>query len=203
MKIITENATGKVIFAFSADTPVILGQHLIAPSTCFDVSSSTHTLQVVEPNLDYVAGYWKYVGGQWLPVVQEAWDTYKQSVLAVELEKAKLAKLLQINEWRLKANEVSFFFAGKHIAADIVSKFDIVITHGEVMSLGTMPVGWAAVGGWKTLDNSYVPIPDVATWKAFHTALFNQGLTNFGHAQTLKATVTNANTLEQVAAVVW
>jgi hypothetical protein len=203
MKIITENGTGRVIFAYPADTAVILGQHLIAPTTCFDVSSTTHTIQVVEPNPEYVAGYWKYLDGQWSPIDQTTWDSYKQGSIASELYKAKIAKLLAINEWRLKANEVSFVFAGKHIAADITSKFDIVITHGEVMSLGTMPAGWENVGGWKTLDNSYVAIPDVATWKTFHTALFNQGLTNFGHAQQLKATVTNATTLEQVAAVVW
>lgn len=203
MKIITENSTGRVIFAYPVDTQVVLGEHLVSPTTCFDVSNTTHTLQVVEANPEYVAGYWKYVEGSWQPIIQEAWDTYKQTVVSDKLAKAKIAKLALINEWRLRANEVSFVFNGKHIAADITSKFDIVITHGEVLSLGTMPPSWSSISGWKTMDNSYVAIPDVATWKTFHTALFNQGLTNFAYAQSLKAAVTAATTVDQVESIKW
>lgn len=113
----------------------------------------------------------------------------------------KLDKNKQINEWRLQANETSFTYNGHHIAADIVSKFDITITNGEILNHGALPPNW--VGGWKTIANVIVPIPDVATWKVFHSALFNQGLTNFNHAQGLKVALANATSVAEIEAIVW
>lgn len=119
-----------------------------------------------------------------------------------DLDALKLAKNKQINEWRLQANEISFAYNGHHIAADIMSKFDITITNGEILNLGALPPDW--LGAWKTVVNTvYVPIPDVATWKVFHSALFNQGLSNFNHAQDLKHRLSLANTPEQISEIVW
>lgn len=58
-------------------------------------------------------------------------------------------------------------------------------------------------GAWKAMDNSYVAIPDVGTFKAMHAAMTAQGTVNFGHSQTLKAALAAATTVEQIEAIVW
>ena len=156
-------------------------------------------LDGLEPDLELtyivVEGIDCNVGGIWLGGTIFAKPEPNLNVL-------KVAKNKQINEWRLQANETSFTYNGHHIAADIVSKFDITITNGEILDLGALPPNW--LGAWKRVVHTvYVPIPDVATWKAFHSALFNQGLTNFNHAQDLKLALANANTPEQIAEIVW
>ena len=52
-------------------------------------------------------------------------------------------------------------------------------------------------------DNSLLPIPDVAAWTAFYGAMVAAGNANFGKAQQLKAALEAANTVAEVAAVVW
>jgi len=64
-----------------------------------------------------------------------------------------------------------------------------------------MPVDW--VGGWKTIANTYVPIPDVATWGRFYLSMTGQGKVNFAHSQALKAQLAAATTAEQVEEIVW
>lgn len=114
----------------------------------------------------------------------------------------KAAKNAAINAARLLANESFFTFAGKQIAVDRMSRSDIDATHGAVLMLGAMPGGWP--GAWKTADNSYVAIPDVATWGSFYGAMVAQGIANFAHSQALKAQLAAAATPEEVEAVpVW
>ena len=53
------------------------------------------------------------------------------------------------------------------------------------------------------MDNTYLPINDVAAWKDFYTSMFAAGAANFAKAQTLKASLDAATTLAQVRGIVW
>lgn len=117
------------------------------------------------------------------------------------LTQAKEAKNTLINQWRSMANETSFTFLGKHIASDILSKWDILTANSKILNRGALPGDW--FGGWKTIDNSLVLIPTVAVWKDFIDAMYDQGTTNFTHAQTLKSTLAAATSIEQVNSIVW
>ncbi|GGX01392.1 DUF4376 domain-containing protein [Undibacterium macrobrachii] len=157
-------------------------------------SSNSYVLQASEI-ANFAQRKYKVQGG--VLIVDPAWVEP-----VIDLAPLKAAKNKQINEWRLHANETSFTYEGHHIAADLMSKIDIIVTNGEITNQGAMPVNW--VGGWKTMVNSvYVEIPDVDTWKQFHSALFNQGLTNFTHAQMLKAQLEAATTEAQINAITW
>lgn len=119
--------------------------------------------------------------------------------LPLSIEDIKAAKNAAINAARLSANQSHFTFAGKQIAVDPLSRSDIDAAHGAILMLGAMPGGWP--GGWKALDNSIVPIADLATWGQFYGAMVAQGTANFAHAQALKAQLAAATTAEEVAAV--
>lgn len=126
------------------------------------------------------------------PVVSVQWPP-------VDLADLKARKNAAINAARLRANQSHFVFMGKQIAVDPLSRSDIDAAHGAILMLGAMPVGWP--GGWKALDNSIVPIADLATWGQFYGAMVAQGTANFAHAQALKAQLAAATTAEEVAAV--
>lgn len=111
----------------------------------------------------------------------------------------KAAKNAAINAARLKANQSHFTFAGKQIAVDALSRSDIDAAHGAWLMAGGPPPGWP--GGWKAIENSIIPIPDLPTWGAFYGAMVAQGTANFAHAQALKAQLAAATTAEEVAAV--
>jgi hypothetical protein len=128
------------------------------------------------------------------------WQTKQWQDLRT-LAEVKLLKNLQINESRLAANRTSFTFNNKQIAADALSRSDIDAMHGIVLLNSEMPAGWQ--GGWKAMDNTYVAIPDVATWSLFYTAMVSQGQSNFAHSQELKATLAAATTIEEVEAITW
>lgn len=116
-------------------------------------------------------------------------------------EELKVAKNSEINAARAKANATSFTYLGKEIACDRLSRSDIDAVSGEVALTGSLPASWP--GAWKAKDNSYVPIPDVATWTAFYKAMTAQGTANFVYSQTLKARVALASTIVEVEAVNW
>lgn len=126
------------------------------------------------------------------PVVSVQWPP-------IDLEDLKARKNAAINAARLKANQSHFMFAGKQIAVDPLSRSDIDAAHGAILMLGAMPGGWP--GGWKAMDNSIVPIADLATWGQFYGAMVAQGTANFTRAQALKAQLAAATSAEQVAAV--
>lgn len=113
----------------------------------------------------------------------------------------KARKNIEINRARLDANSTSFPFRGHDIAYDRTAQMDIAGVNGKVTLTDSFPDGWP--GGWKTVDNSYVAIPDVATWIEFYDAMVNQGSANFAHAQALKGLLIAATTVEEVEAISW
>lgn len=117
------------------------------------------------------------------------------------LQDLKAAKRAEINAARLAANQTSFAYLGQQIAADALSRGDIETTNGVILLTGTMPPNW--VGGWKTIANTYVPIPDVATWGQFYLAMNSQGALNFAHAQALKAQLAAAQTAQEIENIAW
>ena len=64
-----------------------------------------------------------------------------------------------------------------------------------------LPTGWA--GAWKAIDNTFVPVPDVETWRQFYTALAAHDQANFIYSQALKALADQATTEEQATAIHW
>ena len=119
----------------------------------------------------------------------------------VDLAPLKAAKNDEINAARLAANFSTFEYAGKLIACDQLSRSDIDGTNGYVALHGALPLGWP--GAWKTVDNSYVLLPDVDAWKAFYGSMFAAGNANFAHAQALKTLLAAAATVPEVEAIQW
>jgi hypothetical protein len=131
-----------------------------------------------------------------------AWDWSARAWLDPRtLAERRAVKNAEITAARLQANQTSFTYLGQEIAVDALSRSDIDCTHGVVLLTGAMPPGWQ--GGWKTVANTYVPIPDVATWSAFYLAMNSQGARNFDHSQALKAQLAAATSFEAIDAITW
>lgn len=120
---------------------------------------------------------------------------------APTFDEIKAAKNTEINLARAAANTGTFIHDGKAFACDALSRGDIDGVNGEVALTGALPQDFP--GAWKALDNTFLPIADVAAWTAFYRAMVAQGAANFAHAQQLKAQLAAATTPEAVAAIVW
>lgn len=119
-----------------------------------------------------------------------------------DIEAVRARKRAEINAARWMANNTTFTFAGKEIAIDPLSRSDVNGTATEILNQGALPENWP--GAWKAVDNTYVAIPDLATWKSFHHAMYLQGLDNFVHSQALKAYLDDpVRTVEEVKSVQW
>lgn len=117
------------------------------------------------------------------------------------LAELKLLKKDEITKARESASVGEFTFLSKQISCDQLSRSDIDGTNGYVALFNDFPGGWP--GAWKAVDNSYVPITDVAAWKEFYSAMVSQGTNNFIKSQTLKAQVDACTTKAQVSAINW
>lgn len=133
--------------------------------------------------------------------IGDLWDGSKFTPPPIDLTALKATKNAEINAARLAANFSTFPHAGKAIACDQLSRSDIDGTNGFVSLYGALPPGWP--GGWKAVDNTYVPISSVDGWKAFYSSMFEAGNANFAKAQALKTQLEAAATAAEVAAVVW
>jgi len=138
------------------------------------------------------------IGAKWSIAIMNWVETQSS---AQKLADLKRTKTREINAARLKANRDTFTFMGKQISCDELSRSDIDGVNGIVLLLGAMPPDW--VGFWKTADNSYVAIPDVATWIEFYSAMVAQGQENFAHSQNLKVLLDITATSEEVDAINW
>lgn len=132
---------------------------------------------------------------RWLDTPAPVW------VETATLAELKATKNDEINAARLLANRSYFDFAGKQIACDEVSMLDIQSVNAEISLTHAMPDEWP--GAWKTKDNTYAPIPDVATWTGFIKAMVSRGTAHFQRAQELKVRLAAATTAEEIAAITW
>lgn len=128
-------------------------------------------------------------------------DTVSLTYSDDDLAPARAAKNEEINRARAAANQTYFTYKGMKIACDPLSRSDIDGTNGAVLLSGSFPPGWP--GGWKTVDNSFVGIATVDEWKAFYTAMWQQGAMNFAKAQGLKTQLAAAKTPEEISAIAW
>ena len=138
---------------------------------------------------------------RWEVVSRYATPEEESAAVLANLLDLKAAKNAEINAARLAANFSTFTHAGKQIACDQLSRSDIDGTNGFVTLYGMLPPGWP--GGWKAVDNTYVPIATVNDWKAFYASMFAAGNANFAKAQTLKAQLDATTTAEEVAVITW
>jgi len=122
-------------------------------------------------------------------------------IKTIPLDDLRLAKNAEINTARLAANQTTFTHGGKLFACDPLSRSDIDGINGRVGTRGSLPVDW--IGGWKAVDNSIVPIQNVADWNAFYDSMIAQGQANFAKSERLKAQLAVATTPEQVTAINW
>lgn len=128
-------------------------------------------------------------------------NTTKVWVDTRSLSNLRRAKELQINDMRAQKNQTSFTYQGKEIQCDLLSMQDIMGINGEVALTGNLPSNFP--GAWKTLDNSYVMIPNVATWTQFYQAMVTRGASNFARSQALKNYVNTLDDPDAIAAVNW
>jgi len=119
----------------------------------------------------------------------------------VNIAELKAAKNLQINAWRMAANLSTFPYAGKLIACDELSRSDIDAVAGSIALNGTFPAGFP--NAWKATDNTFLSIPDIATFKVMYAAMTVQGTANFTHSQSLKTALAAAITQADIDAITW
>jgi hypothetical protein len=77
--------------------------------------------------------------------------------------------------------------------------FDLLATDARMQK--GWPSNWP--GGWKAIDNTYLPIATKEEWDAFFIAAYDAGVNNFLHSQELKALLEAATTAEEIAAISW
>lgn len=131
-------------------------------------------------------------------------DATAEEVAAIpvpNLQAMKAAKDEEINTWRAAANLSTFPHSGKVIACDALSRSDIDGVANSVALFGAFPEGFP--GGWKAVDGTFIPLPDVDAFRAMYASMTAQGTTNFAHAQALKLQLALADTPQEVAAIVW
>lgn len=86
-------------------------------------------------------------------------------------------------------------------ACDELSRSDIDAVAGSVAMNNAFPEGFP--NAWKAVDNSYISLPDVASFKMMYAGMTTQGTLNFAHSQQLKATLASAQTEQEIEAIKW
>jgi hypothetical protein len=128
-------------------------------------------------------------------------DTLVDPADTPSLADLKAAKNIQINKWRASANQTTFPHSGKLIACDSLSRSDIDAVASGISLNGTFPEGFP--GAWKAVDNSYIMLPTIDSFKTLYASMTLQGTINFGRSQQLKTALVAATTVEQVNEIVW
>lgn len=130
------------------------------------------------------------------------WDG-SEIVWEVDLDKLRTSRNELINSWKLEANSSYFEFKGKRFAYKEADRIEIQAINNVVLLTGAMPSNPDWPAAWKAVDNTWLPLPNVAAWVEFNLAIADRGTTHFKHAQELKAKLGLAKTPEEVEAVNW
>lgn len=125
----------------------------------------------------------------------------KAAEYALQLELLRNKKMSDINSARAQADGSYFEFGGKQIDADADSMRQINAITGYVALFNEFPPGFP--GAWKTVDNSYLPLPDIATWKSLVQAMAVTGTSNFLKQQALKTDVAQAASMAAIESIQW
>lgn len=125
----------------------------------------------------------------------------KAQEYADDLERVRHHKATELSQARAQADTSYFETGGKRIAVDALSSARITTISNYVALIGSLPAGWA--GGWKAMDNSVHPIPDVAAWKAFVEAMTLQEVANHNKLQALKSELKLVKTRSGIDAMAW
>jgi len=125
----------------------------------------------------------------------------KAAEAAQRMEASRARKVADINQARVSADGGYFEFGGKQIDTDLDSMRQINAVTNHVALMGDFPPGFP--GAWKAVDNSYLPIPDVATWKEFISTMASKGVANFLRQQSLKADIAAASTMSAIDSIAW
>ncbi len=119
----------------------------------------------------------------------------------LSLSEIKAAKTAEITAERLLVDGDHFVYGGKSIRTADKDIFDMLIANSRITMSNSLPSNWP--GGWKTIDNSYIPISSVSEWNSFFITMYDTGINNFYHSQSLKSAIANATTIAEVQAIVW
>lgn len=124
-----------------------------------------------------------------------------QWVETAPLAELKARKAAEITAQRLAADADHFTYNGLSIRTADKDMLDMLIAHARIIMGDGMPPNWP--GGWKAIENSYVPISSIEEWRPFFIAMYDTGIANFNRSQQLKARINSATTPEEVAAISW
>ena len=120
-----------------------------------------------------------------------------------ELDALKQRRRTMINAWWFAANNSYFEFRGERIGYGESDRVDIQGINNTVMLTGAMPVDPDWPAAWKTKSDTWVPIPDVATWVEFNVAISERGTAHFKKAQEMKAQLDLATTAAEIESITW
>lgn len=196
MKILVRKFDNLVIYA---DDSLALSEDYASGNGWIDQSFTVANSMIKDADLppNFVGGVWSYLNGVWAVV-----DAVRHVQITNEtLSQLKAAKNLQISEWRAQANRSTFPYAGKVIACDELSRSDIDAVAGAISLNGAFPAGFP--NAWKAIDNTYISLPDIASFKAMYNAMTAQGTINFARSQQLKTALASAQTAQEIDAIKW
>lgn len=125
----------------------------------------------------------------------------RTSDVAETLDTLKARKRAEITRQRLAADSGHFVYQGHAIRTADKDMFDLLIANARISMSTEMPANWP--GGWKDMNDGYLPIGSVDSWKQFFIAMYDTGIANFTHSQALKDAIASAATAEDVAAIYW
>ncbi len=123
---------------------------------------------------------------------------WNQDFLISNMKKMKSKELF---DTYLKKKNSFFIYKDKKIATDENSLTTIDSINGFILMSGTLPENW--IGGWKTLDNTYLEISDVEDWKLFYSAKTTFLNNCFIKFQELKSRLSSVTSIEEADALVW
>lgn len=128
----------------------------------------------------------------YLPYTIDSLIALKDHFVSLRGEAEWLATVVKCKRAEISAeykihNSGVFEWNGHAFQADNESKMNIMAINGRILAANAMPADW--VGGWPSVDNTPVPIPDVATWDLFYEAMIVTGEAVYVKNKTLKDSV--------------